>query len=302
MKKTMVGLAMVIVLMTAVHSTSAQEVGQSPTRVVVNVAAPIYIQPDAKLVPLRTAASGSMLNVQVSESGWYRVEFQDPQYGRRVGYIEKRFVSGVAVRPEAADLTIPEARSEVRPAAAPLVQDRPVAPRAPRLKFAVPAWETSAGWSLVHGDGVTVPLGWDASISGSVTPWFSVVGEVSGNYKTESAELFGTRLLTVNVKEHAFLGGPRFVGRFATGRINPFGQFLTGLTLTNVGGNVLDIVEFGGSDLGLTLQPGGGVDIGLSDRIALRMQVDFRTTFADSDHETNFRFVPGIVIRTGAKN
>ena len=110
MKRTLVGLMMMITIVAVAHSSYAQEGGPLPTRIVVNVAAPIYIQPDAKLVPLRTAAVGSMLNVQIGEGGWYRVEFQDPQYGRRVGYVEKRFVSGVAVRPESADLTVAEAR------------------------------------------------------------------------------------------------------------------------------------------------------------------------------------------------
>jgi hypothetical protein len=55
----------------------------------------------------------------------------------------------------------------LRPAIMPLAEDRPAAPRAAQLKSAFPALETAAGWSLVHRDGVTMPLGWDASISGS---------------------------------------------------------------------------------------------------------------------------------------
>ena len=34
-----------------------------------------------------------MLNVVASEGEWYRVEWDDSQRGRRVGFIEKRFVS-----------------------------------------------------------------------------------------------------------------------------------------------------------------------------------------------------------------
>ena len=60
---------MMMTIVAVAHSSYAQEVGPVPTRIVVNVAAPIYVQPDAKLVPLRTAAVGSMLNVQIGEGG-----------------------------------------------------------------------------------------------------------------------------------------------------------------------------------------------------------------------------------------
>ena len=47
-----------------------------------------------------------------SEGDWYRVEFQDPQFGRRVGYIEKRHVSVIAApAQQAVDLSVPESKA-----------------------------------------------------------------------------------------------------------------------------------------------------------------------------------------------
>jgi hypothetical protein len=85
------------------------------SRIVVDTNAPVFVRPDATTTPLRVAKQGSALNVIEIEGDWYRVEFQDPEFGRRVGYIEKRHVTAVPARPAALDLTVPEAPSDVRP-------------------------------------------------------------------------------------------------------------------------------------------------------------------------------------------
>jgi hypothetical protein len=71
-------------------------------------AAPVLAKPDAAMVPLRMAKEGSVLTVLATEGAWFRVEFQDPQYGRRVGYIEKQHVSVMAPVQQAMDLSVPE--------------------------------------------------------------------------------------------------------------------------------------------------------------------------------------------------
>jgi hypothetical protein len=60
---------------------------QDVTAVVVT-AAPIYIEPDASRVPLRTAAVNTTLQVVEDRGDWLKVEFQDPQYGRSVGFVQ----------------------------------------------------------------------------------------------------------------------------------------------------------------------------------------------------------------------
>jgi hypothetical protein len=59
---------------------------------IVSDTAPIYVLPDANRTPLRTAAANTALRVTGEESGWLKVEFQDPQFGIRTGYVETRLV------------------------------------------------------------------------------------------------------------------------------------------------------------------------------------------------------------------
>jgi hypothetical protein len=54
--------------------------------------APIFLRPDATLKPLRQALTGTRLRIIDQTADWVHVEFDDPQYGRRVGYVQKAFV------------------------------------------------------------------------------------------------------------------------------------------------------------------------------------------------------------------
>src|SRR5262245_46405855 len=65
---------------------------QTERHVVVTTSAPIFLLPDAGREPLRVAATGSILNFLKEENGWTQVEFQDPQFGLRTGWIQTRFV------------------------------------------------------------------------------------------------------------------------------------------------------------------------------------------------------------------
>jgi hypothetical protein len=102
--KIAIAVAPIMLLAALVASTSAQQ----PERVIVSVPeAPVFVQPNNTMQPLRMAKQGSSLRVVKIETGWYQVEFQDPQYGRRYGYIERRFVE-VPPMP-ALDLSVPAA-------------------------------------------------------------------------------------------------------------------------------------------------------------------------------------------------
>lgn len=57
----------------------------------VTTAAPIFLLPDASRVPLRTAAPNTRLRVlEETPDGWVKVEFRDPQFGMRIGFVEAR--------------------------------------------------------------------------------------------------------------------------------------------------------------------------------------------------------------------
>lgn len=75
-------------------------------------AAPIYLTPDATRTPLRTAAVHTDLRVLAEEGDWLRVEFRDPQFGPRVGYVERRKVRVYRTEPRPADLSGRERASD----------------------------------------------------------------------------------------------------------------------------------------------------------------------------------------------
>ncbi len=85
-------------------------------RATVTSNAPIYIQPGAQ-VPLRVAKPGTALKVLKEEGEWLEVEFNDPQFGRRVGWVEKKLVQVSRPELEPMDLSVKEVPA--KPADAP---------------------------------------------------------------------------------------------------------------------------------------------------------------------------------------
>jgi len=67
----------------------AKLTGRTSARV--TTTAPIYIQPGAE-TPLRVAAVGTTLNVLKEDGEWAQVEFQDPQWGLRVGWVQTKLI------------------------------------------------------------------------------------------------------------------------------------------------------------------------------------------------------------------
>ena len=54
--------------------------------------APVFLLPDAARVPLRTLDKGTVVRVIQEQGDWLQIEFNDPQYGTRSGYIQRRYV------------------------------------------------------------------------------------------------------------------------------------------------------------------------------------------------------------------
>jgi len=70
---------------------AASDAPQLPTAMT-TATAPVFLRPDMTLTPLRQLPVGTRLRVLDQTSEWVHVEFEDRQYGRRVGYIQKAFV------------------------------------------------------------------------------------------------------------------------------------------------------------------------------------------------------------------
>jgi hypothetical protein len=69
---------------------SAQRGFGSSAAVIEN--APVYLLPDATRLPLRIAQAGSQVRVIQQSGEWSTVQFQDPDFGLRTGYIQTRFL------------------------------------------------------------------------------------------------------------------------------------------------------------------------------------------------------------------
>jgi hypothetical protein len=144
-----------------------------------------------------------------------------------------------------------------------------------------PRIEIFGGGSYLPSDSMDFPrknsFGFQTSLSGNVNRWFGVLGDFGGQYSNGS---------TV----YEYLVGPRFTKR--TERINVFVHAL-------VGGAHGRTTQRGFSDKGLTLGGGGGFDIRVTRRIAIRpFQLDYIGSFVDILEE-NLRLGSGIVIRLG---
>lgn len=82
-KHLVAALSVVLLLPAIAHAQEA----------IVITTAPIFLLPDPSRVPLRTAAVSTRLRVlEEQQDGWVKVEFRDPQFGPRIGYIEGRFL------------------------------------------------------------------------------------------------------------------------------------------------------------------------------------------------------------------
>ncbi len=175
-----------------------------------------------------------------------------------------------------------------------------------------PAGEIAGGYSYLAGftDNLNIPAGWFVSGGVNITDILAVVGEVGGAHKTQEA--FGSR---ADVDVYTFMGGVRYYRRLA--RMTPFAQFLLG------GGRLRSIVDhppvfpqnpfLTDSDETQTkfaIQPGAGIDIHLTDRLAARAQGDWRRFFsgdtfgpfmANIGDNDEFRFAVGIVVGLGSR-
>ena len=75
------GLCILVTLALSGHAYAQND------RAIVLESAPIVLVPDANRTPLAVAAKGSSLILMKDEGAWLQVQFQDPRFGLRTGYI-----------------------------------------------------------------------------------------------------------------------------------------------------------------------------------------------------------------------
>lgn len=158
-------------------------------------------------------------------------------------------------------------------------------------EVSTPKAELFTGYSFA-GEG---SHGFDASIAGNVNSWFGLVADVGGQYTNiEDTDV------RENIRAHSFLFGPRFSVRKHK-RVTPFAHALFGVSHVSS-----DAVEAGQrfifSDTSFGMALGGGLDVRVNDRVAVRVvQVDYLRTRFFGATQNEGRIAAGIVFRFGKR-
>ena len=86
--------------------------------------APIYVTPVVTQTPLRVAAPGTTLQVLEDQGEWAKIAYNDPQWGRRIGWVQR---STIRIKDEALqpmDVSLPSARQSEQVAVAQALRKR----------------------------------------------------------------------------------------------------------------------------------------------------------------------------------
>jgi opacity protein-like surface antigen len=152
-----------------------------------------------------------------------------------------------------------------------------------------PRYEVFAGFSYLRLDADVRNdrnlNGFNSSFTYNFNRFLGATGEFGGNYGNASAS-------GVKADQFFFLFGPKFAFR-GNSRLTPFAHILPGVVRQNV--------DFGPSDSSSTqfaLATGGGLDINITDRIAVRgAQADYLMTRLINNIQNNIRVSTGFVLK-----
>ncbi|RPI20986.1 MAG: hypothetical protein EHM61_25850 [Acidobacteria bacterium] len=150
----------------------------------------------------------------------------------------------------------------------------------------VPKAELFGGFSYSRGDIDLNMYGWNFEVAGVVNPWFSLVGDASGNYAD-----IGAGIVDASLSIHSFAAGPQFSARRDS--ITGFARILVGGT--RIGSGVFGV---SGGDTKLGLVIGGGLDVPLSARFAIRaIQADWIYVPTNGSDLNQARISSGLLVR-----
>lgn len=154
-----------------------------------------------------------------------------------------------------------------------------------------PKAELFGGYSYA-GEGSN---GFDASIAGNVSSWFGLVADVSGQYTRLEEDGIRER-----IKTNSYLFGPRFSLR-RNKRVTPFAHALFGVS--HVKSEAVELGQaFTFSDTSFGMALGGGLDVTVSDHLAIRViQADYLRTRFFNQTQNEGRIAVGVVLRFGKK-
>ncbi len=164
-----------------------------------------------------------------------------------------------------------------------------------------PKGEIFGGYSYLRLNDSFNFNGWQASVTGNVSPWFGVEADVSGHYgSTLSSILPFLPFLSVptsflpgwDVNVHSFQFGPKVSIRKSYTAV-PFVHFLAGVSRIRT-----SYPFFSTQYTDFSMSAGGGLDLRLTDTLAIRAaQADYLMTTFGGRRSNNVRFSFGIVYR-----
>lgn len=147
--------------------------------------------------------------------------------------------------------------------------------------------------------------GWDADIAFHATKNVSIVGDISGAYKSETAVIPGVGEVTGKLRLYNYLFGPRF--SFDSGKVTPFAEALFGVGHASVGGSVTGLGSGSVGSNGFAMALGGGLDVNVNQNFAVRVaKFDYILNHVSADgfgltgtseNLNNFRLATGVVFR-----
>jgi len=153
----------------------------------------------------------------------------------------------------------------------------------------VPKVEVFGGYSWSGGNF----HGWNASVTGNINRRFGIVADFSGHYGSELG------FVRVNQHAHSFLFGPRL--SFRGKRLTPFVYGVFGATRFAESA-VISGQHLSNASSGFSLAVGGGLDVKVNDRIAIRaFQLDYFRPIINGEPNNRGRLGFGVVLRVGKK-
>jgi opacity protein-like surface antigen len=311
------GLMALVILLVVVATAWAAD-----TVRIITERADIFAEANASSRVLATVSRGEVLEVLGREGGWIRVATPGTGYA---GYVPVLFTepglgAGPSVRTAPRPATpaptpVPAPAAPPRraaPAPAPPAAQPPQARSAPAPERVAPATtspqpsgdvpvaELSAGYAYLYDDAFndsdisgSFGFGWHLSANVSVNKWAGIVGDISGNYRSEGNDVAKLKLNVYN-----FHGGFRFSAR-DNAAVTWYVQALAGGT--RHGGSVTVVGVSGGESVtDFSIQPGAGLIFKLSDRLGIDVGGDYVRVFGD-DGSNEFRAHVGVAFRVGRK-
>jgi len=153
-----------------------------------------------------------------------------------------------------------------------------------------PRVEVFGGYSYAGGNF----HGGNASVTANVNQWFGVTADFSGYHGGSSGPNFEEQQ-----KAYTYMVGPRF--SFPRERVIPFAYALFGGLHISSSATAFG-QRFSASDAGPSLAFGGGLDVRLNDRIAIRaVQIEYLRASLFNEVHNRGRLSFGVVLRFGKK-